>query len=164
MGLVLQAVYPFLLCGGAVRGPIKLDIIEGTNVQKPPLVEYISQVFAPNLKVLGFPELIVELLERGWTVGSRNPGKVRCLINPLPSIERRIDFPPLNLNKNRRGKVTKIDITVIAPDTETRWPGNCPLGPEEVLSLRKYIEHETIAKLREELDHVPSHMMMKMSP
>lgn len=96
MGLVLQAIYPFLLCAGAVRGPIKLDIIEGTNVQKPPLVEYISQVFAPNLKVLGFPELIVELLERGWTVGSRNPGKVRCLINPLPSIERRIDFPPLN--------------------------------------------------------------------
>lgn len=67
--------------------------------------------------------------------------------------------PPLNLNNHRRSKTTKIDITVLAPDTRAWWPSTCPLGPEEVLTLRKYIEHETIVKLREELNHIPSHII-----
>ena len=75
------------------KGPIKLDIIGGTNVQKSPPFESISQVFAPNLKLLGSPDLSVELLEHGWTVGSPKLGKVRCLIHPLPSIDAMPDFP-----------------------------------------------------------------------
>lgn len=134
VGLVLQAVHPFLLCDGALmdkgEGPIKLDIIGGTNVQKSPPFEYISQVFTPNFKFLGFPELSIESLERGWTVGSPRLGKVRCLIHPLPSADGKPNFPPLNLNDYRRGKVTKIDITVLAPDMRAWWPSTCPLGPE----------------------------------
>lgn len=168
VGLVLQAVYPYLLCEGVAMdkgdGPIKLDITGGTNVQKSPPFEYISQVFAPNLKLLGFPELSIELLERGWTVGSPRLGKVRCLIHPLPSTDGKPDFPPLNLNNYRRGKATKIDITVLAPDTKAWWPSTRPLDPEEVFTLRKYIEHETIVKLRDELNGIPSHIIDEEVP
>lgn len=126
----------------------------------------MSQVFIPNMKRLGYPEMQVEVLERQWYKGSPRLGSVKCLINPLPSTrdaDGKVDchFPPLNLDQYQRGRVTKIDITVLAPDNEVSWSTNF-LGEKKKLTLRQYIEQETISRLvRLKL---PEHVYERTSP
>lgn len=152
--LVFQAMYPYLLQAGGlagVEGPICVGIRGWTNLEDGPSPEFISQVFIPNMKRLGYPEMQIEVIERQWYKGSPRPGSVKCLINPLPSTrdaDGKVDchFPPLNLDQYQRGQVTKIDITVLAPDDEVSWSTNF-LGEKKKQTLRQYIEQETTSRL-----------------
>lgn len=167
--LVLQAVYPYLLQAGGlaeVEGPICVGIRGWTNLRDGPSPEFMSQVFVPNMKRLGYPEMQIEVLERQWYKGSPRLGSVKCLINPLPSTRGpdgkvNCHFPPLNLDQYQRGRVTKIDITVLAPDDEVFWPTRV-FGKKENLTIRKLIEQEITSRLvRLKL---PEHIYDRRSP
>lgn len=43
-----------------------------------------------------------------------------------------LNFPSLNLDDYRRGKVIKIDITVLSPDNEVFWPTTQPREQEKL--------------------------------
>lgn len=140
--LVFQALYPYLLYAGAFQGrPIRLNLTGGTNVSFSPSYDYISQVLIPNFAKLGLPQLSVQLQKRGWATGPVDLGTVTFVIHPveLPSPaeqEHMVDgdtedekpetdlgstasprFPSINITKHHRGKITKIDITILAPDS-----------------------------------------------
>lgn len=109
--LMFQALYPYLmLAGGKEKGPIRVDFKGCTNISSSPSFDYIEQVLGPNMKVLGFPELKVELWERAWRMDSYEEGSVWCWIHPLPSTigpdgKLECHFPILNLDNYQRGKV-----------------------------------------------------------
>jgi len=86
-------------------------------------------------------------------------GTMRCLIDPLPSTTRldgSVDcrFPPVDLNKYRRGTIIKIDITVLAPSAEVSWSTTQP-SKDNKIAARQYIEQETITALHNNLKHLP---------
>lgn len=169
--LIFQALYPYLLCAGAlagVEGAIGVEITGGTNVTSSPSFDYIEQVLVPNLRKLGFPGLKIELLQRGWMTGPANLGTVRCLIDPLPSViklDGSIDcrFPSINLNRYSRDQIARIDITVLAPDDEVSWPTRRPMEKDR-LTVREFIEQETMAELHNNLKGLPSHVIDMEDP
>ncbi|KKK14011.1 hypothetical protein P175DRAFT_0501936 [Aspergillus ochraceoroseus IBT 24754] len=124
--LVFQALYPCLLhCGGSTTpdNPIYLSITGGTNVSFSPSYDYVSQVLIPNFARCGLPRLSADLEKRGWLAGARSLGKVTFRIETLPrdrdteaSGDARYWFPLIDLNQYDRGTISKIDITVLAPD------------------------------------------------
>lgn len=167
--LVFQALYPYLLRAGAlagIEGPIRVDITGGTNVTFSPSFDYVQQVLVPNLKALEFPGLSVEVQKRGWMTGPFELGTVRCLIDPLPlttkpdgSVDCR--FPSINLNNYKRGAITRIDITVLAPDDEVSWPTTEPSNDGNP-TTRKFIEQETITALCN--NDLPPHILNLEDP
>ncbi|CAG8896020.1 unnamed protein product [Penicillium egyptiacum] len=138
--LVFQALYPYLLHVGS-RAPapfVKVNIIGGTNATYSPSYDYGAQVIVPNFAKLGLPPLSIILHKRGWTTGPVDLGAVTFLIHTLRSrhspegenqpeessdkdraAEPLCSFPRINLMDHERGKVTQIDITVLAPDQPT---------------------------------------------
>lgn len=164
--LVFQALYPYLLRAGAlagIEGPVRVNITGGTNVTFSPSFDYVQQVLVPNLKTLGFPGLSVEAQKRGWMTGPVELGTVSCLVDLLPSTTKpdgSVDcrFPRINLNNYRRGTITKIDITVLAPDDEVSW-ATTELSKGDKLTTREYIEQETITALRNSLKNLPPHII-----
>ncbi|KAF9894090.1 hypothetical protein FE257_009063 [Aspergillus nanangensis] len=186
--LVFQALYPYLLhassqgsldTGGS---PITLAITGGTNVSFSPSFDYVSQVVVPNFSRIGLPHLSVHLNRRGWATGPFNLGTVTIILDPLhPGRGSRSHFPSIDLNQYQRGKVTHIDITVLAPDdpltegekgskdkgygkldsaTRRQQPrgqegdGDGSLYPTS--TIRQYVEQETFRKLRKGLQKLPS--------
>ncbi|KAJ5947856.1 hypothetical protein N7466_000871 [Penicillium verhagenii] len=144
--LVFQALYPYLLHVGSQAGTdcVKVTITGGTNGTSCPSYDYASQVMAPNFAKLGLPPLSIELLKRGWTVGPIEMGTVTFNVHPLSSIlnDQGVPdtrFPRINLMDHEPGKITQIDITVLAPDSNL---------PGESRTLRNYIERETRRCLR----------------
>jgi RNA 3'-terminal phosphate cyclase (ATP) len=148
--LIFQALYPYLLHASSVGsvGPVRLNITGGTNVSCSPSYDYVKQVLVPNLRRLGFPQLSVDLHERGWSTGPMDLGAVMFLVHSLGShsTEAQPDgskepdgsginqkqnkeadgedaaaseprFPPVNLSHYKRGAITQVDITILAPDT-----------------------------------------------
>lgn len=124
ISLVFQALYPYLVYASSLstvgtKEPIKVHITGGTNVTFSPSFDYIEQVLVPNLRTLGLPNLNARLHKRGWSTGPRDLGSVTFDVFPL---ERSIKpetshwFPTLKLHEYRRTAVTKIDITILAPD------------------------------------------------
>lgn len=140
--LVFQALYPYLLYAGTLRGrPIRLSLTGGTNVSFSPSYDYISQVLVPNFARLGLPPLSVQLQKRGWATGPVALGTVTFIIHPLelpysgernrmadgatedkrretgldPAASPR--FPSISLAKRHRGRITKIDVTILAPNS-----------------------------------------------
>ncbi|KMP03212.1 RNA 3'-terminal phosphate cyclase [Coccidioides immitis RMSCC 2394] len=118
---------------------IKLSVTGGTNVSFSLSHDYFSQVLIPNFAKLGLPQLSVNLKHRGWSAGQTNLGSVSFLITPLKLRETREEsnegaasvdnheslsdsgafspiFPRIDLHVLRRGRITQIDITVLAPD------------------------------------------------
>ena len=147
--LIFQALYPYLLHVGsrAAGGCIKVTMIGGTNGTSAPTYDYASQVMAPNFARLGLPPLSITLQKRGWTVGPIEMGSVTFLIHPLSSVDNEqgvpdTRFPKIDLMSHERGKVTQVDVTVLAPDT--------PL-PKAGKTVRKYIEKEVCRSLRRAL-------------
>lgn len=123
--LVFQALYPYLLHAGTrsptTPHPITLTITGGTNVSFSPSFDYVAQVLVPNLARIGLPSLEVCLDRRGWATGPINLGKVTIRVDPLRRREDSNDspispLPSIDLGNHRRGSVTQIDITVLAPD------------------------------------------------
>lgn len=128
--LIFQAVYPYLVYASSLAGkPVRLHVTGGTNVTCAPSFEYIDQVLIPNLRKIGLPEFSVKLNKRGWSTGPKDLGAVTFLIHPLQASDSQVlthganglvssGFPALNLSQYKREKITKIDITILAPDTE----------------------------------------------
>ncbi|KAI9753067.1 MAG: hypothetical protein M4579_005339 [Chaenotheca gracillima] len=123
IGLVFQAVLPFLLFSGSTasvagsNGPaqIKLTIRGGTNVSFSPSYEYIVQVLLPTLEKIGIPPISASMDSRGWTHGQATVGSVDFLITPL---ERGTNLAPFELHD--RGIVESIQVTIIAPNNARR--------------------------------------------
>ncbi|RAO70801.1 uncharacterized protein BHQ10_006813 [Talaromyces amestolkiae] len=124
ISLVFQALYPYLVYASSLssvdtKEPIKVRITGGTNVTFSPSFDYIEQVLVPNLRILGLPILNARLHKRGWSTGPMDLGSVTFDVFPLEkSIKPQTDlwFPVLKLYGHRRTAVTKIDITILAPD------------------------------------------------
>ncbi|KAJ5777018.1 hypothetical protein N7520_000264 [Penicillium odoratum] len=145
--LIFQALYPYLLHVGsrAETDCVKVTITGGTNGSSSPSYDYASQVMAPNFAQLGLPPLSIDLHKRGWTIGPIEMGTVTFHVHPLGSIvndEGAPDtrFPQINIMDYEHGKITQIDITVLAPDSKLSG---------ESKTVRKYIEKQTRRRLRQ---------------
>ncbi|KAL4992024.1 RNA 3'-terminal phosphate cyclase/enolpyruvate transferase [Aspergillus falconensis] len=130
--LVFQALYPYLLHSGSAD-QIRLSIVGGTNVSSSPSYDYFSQVLVPNFVRVGLPPISVHLEKRGWASGQGHFGKV---IFAVDTLRRRRggasghENPSIDLHQCRRGKISKIDTTVLAPDDHlvTDTVGTTKLG------------------------------------
>ncbi|EER36577.1 RNA 3'-terminal phosphate cyclase [Histoplasma capsulatum H143] len=145
--LIFQALYPYLMYAGArlhTQGEgvsvipasrvIKLNITGGTNISFSPTYDYVSQVLIPTFAKLGLPSLSVKLNCRGWSTGTVQIGSVSFEIEPLAiSSVRRVPagqtesscflpvrYPRISLENLDPGYITRVDITVLAPDTTLR--------------------------------------------
>lgn len=76
VNLVLQAVLPYMLfsnSGHEADGEeesIRVNITGGTNVSNSPSCDYIEQVLAPMLSLIGVPPIETQIHSRGWSQGS----------------------------------------------------------------------------------------------
>jgi RNA 3'-terminal phosphate cyclase (ATP) len=166
--LVFQALYPYLLHVGTqvTAHFVKVTITGGTNASYSPSYDYAAQVIVPNFAKLGLPPLSIILHKRGWTTGPVDLGSVTFLIHtlgsrynldgknqPEESVQRDraaepvCSFPRINLMDHKRGKVTQIDITVLAPDQPT-LNANAEEGGGS--TVRQFIEQFTQHTLRRE--------------
>jgi RNA 3'-terminal phosphate cyclase (ATP) len=159
--LIFQALYPYLLHVGsrAMTDCIRVNIVGGTNGSSSPSYDYATQVMAPNFARLGLPSFSMTLQKRGWTSGTMGMGEVNFFIRPLPeplegtnpqqpteagSTSR---FPQINIMNYERGKITRITITILAPnDTLNQAAEN-----GESLTVASYAERETLRRLRKTL-------------
>lgn len=122
IGLVLQAILPFLLFSGASNNPtattIHLEVIGGTNVSHSPSYEYISQVLLPALEKIGIPPISASLHSRGWSIGRQDTGSIDFIITPLAE---GACIRPFSLNTNKKQKkdvpmeIDKIEVSILAP-------------------------------------------------
>lgn len=164
--LVLQALYPYLLHAGGLASltdAIRVDITGGTNVSFSPSFDYIAQVLCPNLARLGLPRLSVQLDKRGWGTGPVDLGAVSCFIHPVsvdagPERASNYGFPLIDLRNHVRGEVTQIDVTVLAPDNVIH------ASNEDKLTIREFIENETIQELHRRLPDLPSWVFQTPDP
>lgn len=121
VNLVLQAVLPYMLfanVGSAdveVEKKIRVKITGGTNVSNSPSCDYIEQVLAPMLSLIGVPPIETQVHSRGWSQGSARLGSVTYSITPLSK-----PLPAFQLCN--RGDIKSIRATIIAPrDAEQRF-------------------------------------------
>lgn len=182
--LIFQALYPYLVYASSLAGkPVRLHVTGGTNVTCAPSFEYIDQVLVPNLRKIGLPELSVKLNGRGWSTGPKDLGAVTFLIHPLQASNSDVlthgaggsipsGFPALNLSQYKRGTITKVDITILAPDMEFREQQaqgnrrdrrNAGLGGSQHddyeifsprITIREYLEDKTHKHLRRALKQI----------
>lgn len=171
--LIFQALYPYLLHVGARASAkcVKVTITGGTNGTNSPSYDYASQVMVPNFAKLGLPPLSIILHKRGWSSGIVGMGTVTFFIHPLglPKTKREdvkgqglssrngnvaaetgsfeSRFPRINIMDYERGKITRIELTVLAPDE--RITGEKAWG--ESPTLRKYVERQTRRVVRRAL-------------
>lgn len=179
--LVFQALYPYLLhVGSQAAAPfVKVNITGGTNATYSPSYDYAAQVIAPNFAKLGLPPLSIILHRRGWTTGPVDLGAVTFLVHTLGSgntsdgqnqskessekertAEPLCSFPLINLMDHKRGKVTQIDITVLAPDRPT-LNANAEDGTGS--TIRQFIEQVTQRTLRRETRKLDPSIFAKRS-
>lgn len=167
--LVFQALYPYLLYVGsqALTPFMRVKISGGTNASHSPSYDYVSQVIVPNFAKLGLPTLSVTLHKRGWSSGPMDLGAMTFLIHPLgsqdcpnkenssedtPAAERSVvhegKFPKIDLMRHERGKITQIDLTILAPDQPT-WTFDDSRKPGT--NLREHIEQDIRKALRRKM-------------
>ncbi|KAF7173252.1 hypothetical protein CNMCM6106_007350 [Aspergillus hiratsukae] len=166
ISLVFQALYPYLLHTASYLSdeepqPVRVTITGGTNVSFSPSYDYISQVLVPNFARVGLPPLAVHLEKRGWATGPFSLGKVSFVVHPMGrNQESPYGFPRVDLDRYRRGKITQVDITVLAPDTllggsdhHDRKQGNSHASNDRYqhTTIRQLIEYETMRMLRTRL-------------
>ncbi|CAG8062898.1 unnamed protein product [Penicillium olsonii] len=163
--LVFQALYPYILyVGSQAPAPfVKVKVTGGTNPSKSPSYDYLAQVIVPNFAKLGLPPLSVTLHKRGWSSGPVDLGAMTFQIHPLTSKDvsrpksssklsdseaQSFDagrFPKIDIMDHERGKITQIDITVLAPDHIRLEADSLS---KEVCTLRKHIEQTARQALR----------------
>ncbi|KAL4900202.1 hypothetical protein BDW74DRAFT_188611 [Aspergillus multicolor] len=141
--LVFQALYPYLLRSTISR--IHLSITGGTNVSSSPSYDYVAQVLIPNFARAGLPSLSVRLEKRGWAAGQGHLGLGRHG-NGGPEIP----FPSVDL-RCRRGRISRIDITLLAPDDRlnTGAAGAGTLGTRVSGSSKHDVRRDGAPKLGE---------------
>lgn len=149
--LIFQALYPYLLHVGSKASTdcIRVTITGGTNGTNSPSYDYAAQVMAPNFARLGLPHLSMTLRKRGWTTGKAGMGSVNFSIQPLRDVGAGSTvsaprFPRINIMDHERGRVTRFDLTVLAPDV----PFEQGKRPRETRTVRQYIEQQTRRVLR----------------
>ncbi|KAJ5182603.1 hypothetical protein N7492_000219 [Penicillium capsulatum] len=178
--LIFQALYPYLLHVGsqAAVDCIRLTITGGTNGSHSLSYDYAVQVMAPNFARLGLPPLSIALHKRGWSTGPVGMGSVIFSIYPFetpgcknrepndrgknpsdneaaePPVTTESRFPQIDIMKYQRGKITKIDLTVLATDSTVDG---------ERLPLRKYVEQTARKALRQALATVDPSMFETLS-
>lgn len=162
--LIFQALYPYLLHVGsrAMTECIRVNIVGGTNGTSSPSYDYAAQVMAPNFARLGLPPFSMTLQKRGWTSGVVGMGEVSFLIHPLPEPKDVLEgtksqqsveaastsrFPRINIMDYERGKITRITITILAPNDALNQAGE----NGESLTVASYAEQETLRRLRKTL-------------
>lgn len=179
ISLVFQALYPYLLYTASYLSdgeprPIRVNITGGTNVSFSPSYDYISQVLVPNFARVGLPLLSVHLEKRGWATGPFSLGKMTFVIHPMDrNQESPYGFPCVDLDRYRRGEITQIDITVLAPDTllggsdqhTDRKKGNSHTSNDtyQHTTIRQLIEYETMRMLRSRLRKIYSSIVKRAS-
>lgn len=173
--LIFQALYPYLLhVGSQSPGPfVSVEMIGGTNTSKSPSYDYLSQVVLPNFEKLGLPPVAAVLESRGWSSGNDTLGKIVFHIQPLRSRNASTDgdegsrpeifplegersaipnkFPKIDLMAHDPGKITQIDLTVLAPDLKGNYAED--MGDGESI-LPTYIKQILKQKLRSALRKV----------
>ncbi|RDW74296.1 putative RNA 3'-terminal phosphate cyclase [Aspergillus mulundensis] len=154
--LVFQALYPYLLRSTPTE-QIRLSITGGTNVSSSPSYDYVAQVLIPNFARIGLPPLSVRLEKRGWASGQGHLG-LGSVVFAVDTLWRRdanggapgheIPFPSVDL-RCRRGKISRIDITVLAPDDQldTDAAGAGALGTKVSGSSRRRVRQDAAAQL-----------------
>ncbi|KAI2793744.1 hypothetical protein POX_a00328 [Penicillium oxalicum] len=159
--LIFQALYPYMLHVGrkATTEAITINIVGGTNGSGCPSYDYVSQVVIPNFARLGLPPLSIGLHKRGWTTGPHSMGEMSFVIQPLqkdeetsckaPSASR---FPHIDMTNHERGRITRIDITVLAPSDTLEQVDEDGLA----LTVMDYIIRETHRRLRKALKTLDS--------
>ena len=166
--LIFQALYPYLLHVGshAPTNSVKLTITGGTNTSRAPTYDYALQVMAPNFVRLGLPPLEINLHSRGWDSAPIELGTVTFIVHPLPRKRAEVAqlnnpedvplavpstlrprmtatcFPRIDLKNRKCGKVTQVDLTVLASDRKL---------PGESKPLRTDVEKQTFKALRRKL-------------
>lgn len=111
VSLTLQAILPFLLFSPSQnQEPRHITIKGGVNVDLSPSHEYVQQVLAPNLALIGLPKINVSLGKREWTQKNQATGYVNYTIQSLPSGST---LPAFTLQD--RGPLTRIHATIISP-------------------------------------------------
>ncbi|OCL06935.1 RNA 3'-terminal phosphate cyclase-like protein [Glonium stellatum] len=122
IGLVLQAILPFLIFSGSSLStpkendvntepkPIHIKISGGTNVSHSPSSDYISQVLLPTLSRIGIPSIVLQLHSRGWTHGRTQIGALSFTITPLSP---KTILPSFTLSE--RGNIQSLKATILAP-------------------------------------------------
>ncbi|OCL00036.1 RNA 3'-terminal phosphate cyclase, partial [Cenococcum geophilum 1.58] len=122
VGLVFQAILPFLIFSGSSLSmakednantkskPVQVRISGGTNASHSPSSDYISQVLLPTLSRIGIPPIIFQPHSRGWTHGRNQIGALSFTINPL---SRNTTLPAFTLSE--RGDIQSLKATILAP-------------------------------------------------
>ncbi|KXG50035.1 RNA 3'-terminal phosphate cyclase/enolpyruvate transferase, alpha/beta [Penicillium griseofulvum] len=182
--LVFETLYPYLLYAGSQAAApfVKVNITGGTNATWSPSYDYAAQVIAPNFAKLGLPPLSIVLHKRGWTTGPVDLGEITFLVYTLASehnpdgvhqpkgsserdrnrtAEALCSFPRMNLMDHKRGKVTQIDITVLAPD-QPIISGDAEEGTGS--TVRQFIEKVTQRTLCLETRKLDQTIFGKYSP
>ncbi|KAL4863263.1 hypothetical protein BDV12DRAFT_202280 [Aspergillus spectabilis] len=160
--LVFQALYPYLL-HTASADQIHVSIIGGTNVSSSPSYDYVAQVLIPNFARVGLPPIDVRLEKRGWSSGQGHSdlGKVVFAIDTLrrprgsggaPSHE----VPSIDLHQCRRGTISQIDITILAPDDRLE-------ELDEPETVREVMERQVHRTLRKRLKELPQSLFSHSS-
>ncbi|KAL5002784.1 RNA 3'-terminal phosphate cyclase/enolpyruvate transferase [Aspergillus recurvatus] len=179
--LVFQALYPYLLHSDSAD-QIRLSIVGGTNVSSSPSYDYVSQVLIPNFVRVGLPPISVHLEKRGWASEQGHLGKVIFAVDTLRGRRGGAsshENPSIDLHQCRRGKISKIDITVLAPDdhlvTDTagttksgsskhgiREDAAAELGEnEKPETVREFMERYAHAAVRRRLRELPLDLFLR---
>ena len=110
VGLVLQAILPYVLFSGASlhEANVHITIKGGTNVTNSPSVDYIQHVLRPMLEHVGVPPIRVCCHHRGWSTGRNEVGSVTFEIKPFAL---RASLPAFKLTE--RGDITKITAVLL---------------------------------------------------
>ncbi|KAL5337126.1 RNA 3'-terminal phosphate cyclase domain-containing protein [Aspergillus crustosus] len=173
--LVFQALYPYLMHTASVN-KIYLSITGGTNVSSSPSYDYVAQVLVPNFARVGLPPLEVRLEKRCWSLGPGHghpDGKVVFAIDTLRGANGgapRHEVPSIDLHRYRRGTISQIDITILAPNDQlnfgTQHKRNNKASSdvkertnaeqlEEPETVREFMENQVHKKLRKRLKELP---------
>jgi RNA 3'-terminal phosphate cyclase (ATP) len=112
IGLVFQAILPYILFSGCAEEEFFVTIKGGTNVSNSLSIDYIQQVLIPMLSIIGLPNLSARIHHRGWSTGHNVIGAVTFTIRPLA-----IGTCLPAFSVKGRGSIVRISATILAPKT-----------------------------------------------
>ncbi|KIW04750.1 RNA 3'-phosphate cyclase [Verruconis gallopava] len=113
IGLVLQAILPYVLFAGALHTNeemVYISIKGGTNVSNSPSVDYIERVMCPMLELIGLPRIEINCRARGWSTGKPEIGTVTFGIKPL-----RLGESLKGFEIAKRGEIIRIEAIALGP-------------------------------------------------
>lgn len=114
--LVLQAIFPFVLFAGNVKGePLIITIHGGTNVQWSLSYEYFDQVLMPALEERFSIRTERKLSERSWSTGRGSSGSITLTIQPVPRGNKLHYCPPQRHVYPASYNVKTVNISMIVP-------------------------------------------------